>query len=218
MGTKNPDENRLELPLPKGKPEVVVSAIKVQLAAVGSAADLPNQPKIKDALKATTDDVTAVETTLGSISTTRTNLKALLNTRNKQLFALRIDHEGLQTAINVAGKGDKAYLETYGGNIVTKNVVAATDEMPTNPTLKNTKISGEAAARCKADPKAYAYAYQFGTEPTNPDAWPKPLLESKSSYTATGLPVGQKVYCRIAVYRRGIGMGQWSPVLGLLVH
>jgi len=44
------------------------------------------------------------------------------------------------------------------------------------------------------------------------------VLESKATYVATGLPVGQKVYCRIAIYRRGVGQGQWSPVMMLLVR
>ena len=215
-----PAEPRFVLKLLQhGAPETTVGVIKQQLAAAGKAADLPNQPKIGDAIKATQADADAVEKTLGDITTTHASLAALLVTRGEQLFSLRMNHENLQTQVNLAGKGDKAYLLTYGGVIAGNGTTtAATDDAPLNPSLKNTKISGEAHAKCKADPKAYAYAYQFGTDPTNPDGWPKPVLEPGSSYIATGLPVGQKVYCRIAVYRRGVGAGQWSPVMMLLVR
>ena len=49
---KKSEEARLELPLGRGKPETIVGVVKTQLAAAKSAPDLPNQPKIQDAIKA----------------------------------------------------------------------------------------------------------------------------------------------------------------------
>lgn len=216
--TKKPGEARFMLPFGRGKLETVVGKVKTQLAAVSSAPDLPNQPKIKDALTATEADADAVEKTLGQISTAEAALVGLRSTRDKQMFSLRMDHEALQSAINLAGQGDRTYLQTYGGVIVAKGTLEGTDDVPLNPKLTATKNGGEAHAKCKADPKAYAYAYQFGTDPANPDGWPKPEIESGSSYVKTGLTPGQKIYCRIAIYRRGVGIGKWSPVMDVVVH
>ncbi len=212
-----PVESRLELKLPKAKPETMLGVVKTQVAAAKNAPDLPNQPAIQAALNAVSADVAATEATLGSISTAHATLTTLISTRTKQLFGLRMDHEALQTAINVAGKGDKAYLETYGGTIVTKGTLTSTADPPANATLKVTKLIGEACFRCKADRSAYAYAYQWGNDPTNLAALPQPTVDSKASYTVTGLTPGQKVYGRIAIYRRGTGQGQWSPVMMLIV-
>jgi hypothetical protein len=58
----------------------------------------------------------------------------------------------------------------------------------------------------------------MGTTPATPDAWPAPVQEGKANHTFSGLTVGQKVYARIAVMRRGVGQGQWSNVVEILVR
>jgi hypothetical protein len=213
------NEARFELKLPNGATlEVLVAVIEKQLAAVKAAPDYANQPKIQEAYTALAADAATLKTTLASIATMHATLSTLITNRSLQLFALRVDHEALQTAINVAGKGVEAYLLQYGGNIATRAAVPASTDAPLNAALKLTKTPGEVHAKCQADRKAYAYAFQFGTDPANPDAWPKPAMESKCSYIATGLPLGQKVYARIAILRRGVGQGQWSDMLAIAVR
>jgi hypothetical protein len=44
------------------------------------------------------------------------------------------------------------------------------------------------------------------------------VVEGGSSYTISGLTIGQKLYGRIAILRRGTGQGQWSGILEVTVR
>jgi hypothetical protein len=89
---------------------------------------------------------------------------------------------------------------------------------PPDALAKTTRTAGSVLAKCKAERRAIGYLFQHGSDPTNPDAWPQADLVSTSRHTVADLPLGQKVYFRIAVVRRRGGQGQWSGVMEVTVR
>jgi hypothetical protein len=58
----------------------------------------------------------------------------------------------------------------------------------------------------------------MGTDPGHPELWPVPVMTRGYTYKVGNLPIGQIVYFRVAVIRRGSIQGQWSPILQIQVH
>jgi hypothetical protein len=72
-------------------------------------------------------------------------------------------------------------------------------------------------AKCNPEKGIICYLVQMGTDPAHPEAWPQPAISSGCKHTFPGLTVGQKVYLRMAIVRRGGVQGKWSDVLEVTV-
>jgi hypothetical protein len=58
----------------------------------------------------------------------------------------------------------------------------------------------------------------MGTDPAHPETWPAAVTTRGHTCKMANLPIGQTVYVRIAIIRRGSIQSQWSPTLQIQVH
>jgi hypothetical protein len=219
MGTTNDATARARLEL-DGPTEfnAMVATCKHQVATIKQCADYPNQPGVQAAAKIVDDDAEELDKTLTALANARALVSTLETKRDGQVVVLRRDHDALETSVNVASKGQKEAILAWGGKVATRNPPPPSTDPPVNPTVKTTETLGTVVAQCKADKAAVCYLFQRGSDPGNPDAWPPHVIETKTRHVVAGLTIGQKVYFRIAVVRRGTGQGQWSGVMEITVR
>jgi hypothetical protein len=58
----------------------------------------------------------------------------------------------------------------------------------------------------------------MGTDQAHPETWPPQVVTRGHTYKVGNLPIGQVVYLRIAVIRRGSIQSPWSPILSIQVR
>jgi hypothetical protein len=163
-------------------------------------------------------DATALDKTLGDLANALALVASLEKQRNQQVGTLKQHHDTLEAQLNIASQGQAKALTAWGAKVATRTTLVASTDPPVNAAMKTTDTAGSIVMKCKADPSAVSYAYQTGPTQANPDTWPAPVIRGESNYTLTGLTVGQKLYGRIAVVRRGTGQGQWSSILEVTVR
>jgi hypothetical protein len=127
------------------------------------------------------------------------------------------DHDALEVMLNQDCAGDEQAMLQWGAQKATRKATTPTSAAPTSARATATKDEGTVVARCKAEAGAVCYLFQMGNDPANPQSWPAPTIEPGASHTVSGLAVGQKVYFRVAIFRRGTGQGQWSDVVAVVV-
>jgi hypothetical protein len=219
MSNRKADNSRLTLPL--GAPyqhEAMITACKQQVATIQKCADYPNQPEVQARAAATLTDAAGLGQTLIDLGAAKLVVATLEGRRDQQVVSLRNNHAALVGTLNVASMGKVANIKAWGGTVASRTVLPMSTDAPTHALVKTTATTGSVVAKCKAERGAIGYQFQHGSDPANPDAWPKADLVSASRLTVTGLPVGQKVYFRIAVVRRKGGQGQWSGVIEVTVR
>jgi hypothetical protein len=156
-----------------------------------------------------------------------TQAKALVATlegkQKTQIVTVRLKHDSVESALNTASNGDPAAAKAWVGE--TKNrakrvPVGATNAAPEKAALRNVKKHpGMVEASCAEEQGALGYAFQMGTtDLTHPENWPPQVMTRGFTYKVGNLPIGQMVYFRIAVIRRGSIQGQWPPVLQIQVR
>jgi hypothetical protein len=216
---KKADNSRLTLPFGAAHQYgVMVNACKQQVATIQKCADYPTEPEVQTRALATLAGADALAQTVVDLGAARLLVSTLEGQREQQAVALRSHHAALVGTLNVACKGKVANIKAWGGDVASRTVLPASTDPPINPGVTTTATTGSVLAKCRADRGAIGYLFQHGGDPANPDAWPKAELVATSKLTVTGLPVGQKVYFRIAVVRRRGGQGQWSGVMEVTVR
>jgi hypothetical protein len=218
MNTKA-DSNRLTMPI--GVPylhDAMVTTCKQQVATIQKCVDYANEPEVQAHTTATLADADALGKTLVDLGTAKLLVATLEGQRDQQTVSLRSNHTALVGALNVASKGKVEKIKAWGGTVASRTVLPMSTDPPAKPLVKTTATLGSVVAQCKAERGAIGYVFQHGSDPANPDAWPKADLVSGSRFTVAGLPIGQKVYFRIAVVRRNGGQGQWSGVIEVTVR
>jgi hypothetical protein len=85
---------------------------------------------------------------------------------------------------------------------------------PENAAVRNVKAHpGMVQASCDEELSVVGYAFQIGTDPTHPETWPPQIVSQGHTHKFANLPIGQIVYVRVAVIRRGSIQSPWSPIL-----
>jgi hypothetical protein len=218
MSTKA-DNNKLTMPVGAiYQPDVLVTTCKQQVATVQKCSDYINQPEVQTRALATLADATALGQTLIDLGTAKLLVATLEGQRDQQVVSLRTNQAALVGTLNVASKGKVANIKAWGGTVASRTALPESTDPPIMPQVKTTPTPGSVFAKCKADRGAIGYVFQHGSDPANPDAWPKADMVTKSRLTVPGLTIGQKVYFRIAVVRRNGGQGQWSGVVEVTVR
>jgi hypothetical protein len=218
MSTKA-DNNKLTLPLGASyQHEVMVTTCKQQVATVQKCTDYANQQDVQSCAQATLSEANGLGQTLVDLGTAKLVVATLEGQRDQQTVSLRSKHAALVGALNVASKGKVEKIKAWGGTVASRTVLPMSTDPPAKPLVKTTATLGSVMAQCKAERGAIGYMFQHGSDPANPDAWPKPDLVATSRITVAGLTIGQKVYFRIAVVRRNGGQGQWSGVIEVTVR
>jgi hypothetical protein len=196
----------------------MVTTCQQQTGTVQQCSDYQNQPAVQAAVTAVVASAKKLDQTLTSLVNARALVASLEKQREDDAAALRRDHTGMEAAVNVASAGKAPAELSWGAQPATRTPATPTADPPVNPRLVHGPLPGTVWAKCKPQKGAYSYAFQIGTDPTNPSAWPQPVTEGSASHLFSGLTTGQKVYVRIAVLRRGVGQGQWSGVLEIMVR
>jgi hypothetical protein len=219
MGKKKADTARFTLAITGWAPsENVIAQVRQQVTNVQKCDDYSKQPEIQArtvVLNLSADDLSK---TLGDLAAAKLLVAKLEAQRDQQFVSFGANHTALEGAVNVACKGQIAMIQAYGGAPATRTPLAPSTDPPISTTLRTQGVPGAVVARCKADPGAIGYLFQLGTDPSNPDSWPKPEIWPRSRFVFTNLPVGQKVYVRVAIQRRRGGLGQWSGLLEITVR
>jgi hypothetical protein len=158
--------------------------------------------------------------TLGGLLDQQTKKKAELVAIEHQIppaaFKVVVDHDALETTLNQDAAGDEAAIAGWGGKPGQRTVRPLRTDAPVDVRAYNTKVHTEVAARCKAEKDAVYYSFQMGNN-ADPTTWPQPVNEAGAIHKVSGLTPGQKVYFRIAIFRRKTGLGQWSDIVEVTV-
>jgi hypothetical protein len=213
------DKARFTMPIASWVPsETVVAKVKQQVANVQKCDDFANQPDIQSRVKLVSLSADDISTTLVDLAAAKQLVAKLEGQRDQQLVVLQANHDALESSVNVACKGQIAMIKAYGGTPAGRNTPAPSTDPPMKTEIAVAPTPGCIAAKCKADRDAHGYLFQIGTDPNTPDAWPNPAFSGGARHVFTDLPVGQKVYVRIAIQRRHGGLSQWSGLLEITVR
>jgi len=212
-------EATLKLPLerPPLFDEMVVTS-KTQVAAAQKNPAIATKPTIDAGAKLVLADAVDLETKVTAWRNAVALAKALEGEVGKAALVLLRDHDVFEAALNQDCAGDEQAILQWGAKKATRVAPAPTTAAPTRARAIPGKNEGEVVAKCKAERGALCYLFQMGTDPANPQGWAAPVIESGASHDVAGLTVGQKVYFRIAIVRRGTGPGQWSDIFSVTVR
>ena len=218
MSSKKVSEPTLKLPLerPPLYDEMVVTS-KTQVGAVQKNPGIATKPVIDTGAKLVLADAVDLETKVKAWRNAVALARALEGEVGKAALVLLRDHDAFEATLNQDCAGDEQAILDWGAKKATRKPATPTTAAPTNARATASKHEGAFVARCKADESALCYLFQMGTDPANPASWPAPVIESGCSHDFGGFTVGQKVYFRVAVFRRGTGQGQWSDIVSVTV-
>ena len=217
------ESGKVHLPFPSSaKPKDLVSTCTAQSGTIKQCPLYTSTPAVQTVVTDMDTAVSNLGVTLGKIDVVHAQLSTLETTRDTQIVTVRLKHDAVESALNVSSNGDPQVAEAWVGKTKTRakpvEVTASTDP-PENPALAVIKSrSGAVKASCKIEPGAVCYLFQRGTDPAHPETWPSPVFSTGNTFTLSNLPVGQTVYLRIAVVRRGSVQGQWSAILQVVVR
>lgn len=198
--------------------EAAATQVKQYVASVQACDDYAKQAEVQARAQSTLGSADAVLTTAADLGAARALVAKLEAQQAQQMVTLKACHDALEASVNVVCKGQVAIIQAYGGTPASRTPIAASTDAPSGTSLRSTATPGGIALKCKAVRGALGYLFQLGTDPKDPEAWPKPELSSGSRHVFAGLTLGQKVYGRIAVVRRRGGQGQWSGLMEITVR
>jgi hypothetical protein len=140
----------------------------------------------------------------------------------KQEITVRIKHENVESALNNAAGGDPAAAQAWTGKTKqrTKPLPIGSSNLPPDDAKVRNVAShpGMIQASCAKEQSAVSYAFQMGTDQAHPETWPAQVVTRGHTYKVGGLAIGQVVYLRIAVIRRGSIQGAWSAIMPIQVR
>ncbi len=214
---------KVELPLAAAAgPKTIVNTCTAQSGVIKQcpayAATLPVETAVADMDTA----VAALQGTVSKMDLLHAQLAALVTTRTTQLAAVHLKHDAVETALNTASNGDPAAAQAWVGKTKSRALpapVSTATNPPENPAIAVVKSShGSVKASCTPEAGAVCYLFQQGGDPAHPETWPAPTISSGHTFKAHNQPIGQVVYLRIAIVRRGSVQSQWSPVLQIVAR
>jgi hypothetical protein len=179
------------------------------------AADKP----VQDAVANVETCVTTLKGTLSGLEQAQLTILVLDPKRTLDAAALHRANDSLETSITSSTGGVRTKILSYGAKIGGPTPSVPSTDPPTQVRGKSTPGSLAVAFQCKADDRAVCYHYAWGTDASNPDAFPNSAVEGGATHKVPGpLPYGQKIFFRIAIQRRKTGLGQWSAVVEVVVR
>jgi hypothetical protein len=216
-------KSKVSMPLAAGAScSTVISTCTKQSGIIKKCSAYSTTPTVEAAVV----DMDAAVAVLVDTDTKLTQARALVSTlegqREVQLVTVHLKHAGVESAINTVCDGDPAAVQAWLGEAKQRTKplpVGTSTAVPEKAALRNVKKhAGMVEASCAEEKSVVGYAFQMGTDPAHPEIWPAQIVTHGHTYKWANLPIGQTVYARIAVIRRGSIQGQWSPMLQIQVR
>jgi hypothetical protein len=200
----------------------IISTCTNQSATIKKCAAYSTSPGVQTAVADMDAAVTVLQGTDAQLTQARILVSTLERTRTTQIGVVLLKHDSVESALNSASNGDPVVAEAWLGETKERAKplpIGATNAPPENPAVRNVKKhSGMVEASCTPEKSVVGYAFQMGTDPANPQSWPTQVMTRGHTYKVGNLPIGQTIYIRIAVIRRGSIQGQWSSILQIQVR
>jgi hypothetical protein len=221
--TQPVDTAKVDLPLPKdANAKATILVCKGQSSVIRAVPAFPTTPAVQAAVDELDAEVGVLEGIVGELDGLHAKAGVLEASRNKQLGVVRLKHDSVKTALNSSTNGDPVAAAQWLGQTVERakpSQLPPSTDPPLNATLNLIKRHpGSVIAKCAEDADAIGYLFQAGSDPSQPDTWPKPFYSNGFTWKFRDLPPGQPFYVRIAIMRRGSVQGAWSAVLSILVR
>ncbi len=179
-------------------------------------------PTVQTAVTDMDGAIADLQETASQLNEARALVATLEGKRDTRMATLRLKHDSVESAVNTASNNDPAAARAWTGETKTKAKplpVGASSLPPERPTVRNVKShSGMVEASCAKEQSVVGYAFQMGTDPAHPESWPPPVVTRGHTFKVGNLPIGQVVYFRVAVIRRGSIQSPWSPNLEIQVR
>jgi hypothetical protein len=220
----NPTESaKVELPLAaSASAKPVITTCTAQSGVIKQCPAYATTPAVEAAVVDMDTAVAALQVTVAKSDQVRALLATLVTTQATQVATVRLKHDGVVAALNTASNNDPAAAQAWVGKTKTRAPrapVSTSTSPPENPAITTVKQSpGTVLASCTPEAGAVAYLFQQGGDPTHPDAWPIPTISPGHTFKVHNQPIGQVVYLRVAIVRRGSVQSQWSPVLQIVAR
>jgi hypothetical protein len=163
---------------------------------------------------------------LQDINTQLTQAQALVSAlegkRDAQIVTVRLKHENVESTLNTVSNNDPVAAKAWTGETKQRAkplAVGASTLPPANAAVRNVKAHpGMVEASCDEEPSLVGYAFQMGTDATHPELWAPQVMTQGHTHKFPNLPIGETVYVRVAVIRRGSIQSPWSPLLQIVVR
>jgi hypothetical protein len=173
--------------------------------------------------------VVALDSAVADLQGTDTELtqaRALVATlegkRDAQMVTVHLKHDTVESTLNTVCNNDPVAAKAWTGENKQRAKplpVGASTLPPENAAVRNVKAHpGMVEASCAKEPSVVGYAFQMGTDPAHPEAWPPQVVTKSRTHKFANLPIGQIVYVRVAVIRRGSIQSPWAPILQIAVR
>jgi hypothetical protein len=214
---------RVELPLATSdSPRTIISTCNGQSSLIKQCPAYGKTPAVQAAVVALDAAVAALQGTVSHIDGVDAQISALKTTRETQIATVHLAHDDVATALNTASNNDPQAAQAWVGKTKTraKPAPVTTDTTPPAGAVLRTikKTHGSAKASCTPEASTVSYLFQTGTDPAHPEAWPAPFVAGGHTFTFRGQPIGQTLYARIAIVRRGSVQSQWTAVIQIAVR
>jgi hypothetical protein len=200
----------------------IFSTYTTQSAIIKKCAAYSTTPAVQTVVTDMDAAVTVLQGTDSQLTQARILVSTLERTRKTQIATVLLKHSSVESALNTASNGDPVAAAAWLGETKARAKplpVGATNGPPANPAVRTVKKHpGMVEASCTPEQSVVGYAFQMGTDPTNTQTWSAQVVTRGHTYKMPNLPIGQNVYVRIAVIRRGSIQGQWSSILQIQVH
>ena len=214
---------RVSLPLPANAScATVITTCTNQSAIIKKCQAYSSTPAVQTAVTDMDASVVVLQATDTQLTAARALVATLEGKRSTQEVTVRLKHDTVESTLNTASNNDPAAAKAWTGGIKQRAKplpVGASALPPEKPAIRNVKSHpGMVEASCAAEPTVVGYAFQIGTDATHPEGWAPQIFSQGRTHKFPNLPIGQIVYARVAVIRRGSIQSPWSPLLEIQVR
>ena len=200
----------------------IISTCTNQSAIIKKCAAYSSTPAVQAVVTDMDASVTILQATETQYVQTKALLASLDGQRQDQAVTVRLKHTAVESALNIASNNDPTAAKAWVGEtkVRAKPIPVSTSTLPPEKAALRVVKShpGMVEASCAEEPSVVGYVFQTGGDPTHPEAWAPGATTRGHTYKMANLPIGQIVYVRIAVIRRGSIQSQWSPILQIQVR
>ena len=214
---------KVSLPLPYDATcAAMLNTCTGQSGIIKNCAAYGSTPTVQAAVIEMDGAVIVLQGTAKQLDEARALVASLEGKRDAEMVTLRLTHNSVESAVNTASNNDPVAAKAWTGQTKEKAKplpVGASTLPPGSPAVRNVKAHpGMIEASCAKEQSVVGYVFQMGTDPTHPEGWPASLTTRGHTWKVGNLPIGQVVYLRIAVIRRGSIVSPWSPILEIQVR
>jgi hypothetical protein len=216
-------EGKVSLPLPAtASCGTVITTCTKQSGILKQCAAYSTTPAVETAVTAMDAAVAVLQGTDTQLTQARALVSTLEGKRATQMVTVRLTHDTVESTLNTACNNDPVAAKAWTGATKQRTPplpVGASTLPPEGAAVRIVKAHpGMVEASCAKEQSVVGYAFQIGTDPAHPEAWPPQIMTQGHTHKFPNLPIGQIAYVRVAVIRRGSIQSPWSPILQISVR